>query len=119
MACCLQLQAALRGLLGAPPLAPAARLPLCLLPVLSLALLLLLLLLLRMGPALSQALLLPVLTQSSCSQQRPRPAQGRHMPQQQAHMYIRQPAAMTPMQLLVVASLHSQNAVQKIRGRAL
>ena len=121
VACRLQLQGAPRGLLGAPPLATAALLPLCLLPVLGLALLLLLplrmqpalsqalLLALRMRPALSQALLLPVLPQSSCRQQRAWLAQGRRRPQQRAHKYILQPAAMTPVQLLVVASLLSHS----------
>ena len=81
---------------------------------------LLLLLLRRMGPALSQALLLPVLTQSSCQQQRPQIARGRHRPQQQAHTYTLQPAAVTPVQLLVVANLHSwcQKALQKMTRRA-
>ena len=69
MASRLQLQAAQRGLLGAPTLATAALLPLCLLPVLGLALLLLLRL--RGRPALIQAVLLPVLTHSSSQQQKP------------------------------------------------
>lgn len=103
----LQLQAAQRGLLGAPTLATAALLPLCLLPVLGLALLLLLRL--RGRPALLQAVLLPVLTHSSSQQQKPWPAQGRHRLQQLAHMYILQPAPMMPVQLLVVASLVSHS----------
>ena len=106
VACHLQLQAALRGLLGAPPLATAALLVLCLLPVLGLTLLLLLM---RKRLALSQALLLPVLPQSSCQLQRLWLAQGRHRAQQRAPMYILQPAATTPVQLLVVASLLSHS----------
>ena len=111
VACRRQLQAAPRGLLGAPPPDAAALLLLCLLPVLGLSLLLLLLLLLvlmlHMRPALSGALLLPVLTQSSCQQHRPWLAQGRHRPQQRLHMYKLQQAAMTPVLLLVLASLLS------------